>query len=188
MIVDQQVREAERRSLSREEFLMGLRCVVRFEKIVSDSSQSFARCFELLNKTNQFNTTGKRWSGTQILEFFSSGGELFAFHVSDKHTEYGLVGLILLKEQHFEQFVMSCRVLGLEIEASALNYIVNSCRGGRRQGAFTATVYRTDVNVACRDVYEKAGFSKARDGDEGLFQLPSSSTISIAPHLTLVGL
>ncbi|KAB1068510.1 HAD-IIIC family phosphatase [Methylobacterium planeticum] len=184
MLGKQQEREAERASLSREDFLEGLECRVRFQRVAATADPAFHRCFELLNKTNQFNTTGQRWSPGEIEDFFAEGGAFYAFHVVDKHTEYGLVGVLLVRDATFVQFVMSCRVLGIEIETSAVRHVLNSeaMRGGQR--SFTAFVKATDVNLVCRDVYASAGFAPA-DETGARFSMPWSEPLGTAGHLAI---
>ena len=62
MIQSQLVRESARREMSRDEFLSTLQVKVDTVEVASLEHASFPRVFELINKTNQFNTTGKRWS------------------------------------------------------------------------------------------------------------------------------
>ena len=76
-------RENARKSMSREEFIASLGVSVEKIIISSDESREFARAFELLNKTNQFNTTGKRWSHEEAVRLFSQGGFSHAFKVKD---------------------------------------------------------------------------------------------------------
>jgi FkbH-like protein len=184
MVRKQQLRETERASMSREEFLQGLNCSVRLLRLKSTSSADFPRSFELLNKTNQFNTTGKRWTEAQIGEFFAEGGCFYAFSVEDKFTQYGLVGIILYKSGKFLQFAMSCRVLGLDIEASVLNEIIRRETTDRFDGDFSATVLETEANMVCRDVYARCAFIRHQD-NPNLFVRPSGPTAQIARHLCL---
>ena len=44
---------------------------------------------------------------------------MFAFSVTDRFTDYGTVGVVFIKEYEIMQYVMSCRVLGMEIEMAA---------------------------------------------------------------------
>jgi predicted enzyme involved in methoxymalonyl-ACP biosynthesis len=60
MIRSQIDRERQRAVMSREDFLKGLNGKVGLVTIIDAGCAHFARAFELINKTNQFNTTGKR--------------------------------------------------------------------------------------------------------------------------------
>ena len=62
MVQAQIGRERERKVLTRDDFLASLDLRVEIFPIRSADDPRFGRAFELINKTNQFNTTGKRWS------------------------------------------------------------------------------------------------------------------------------
>jgi FkbH-like protein len=157
MIRSQIDRERQRAVMSREDFLKGLNGKVGLVTIIDAGCAHFARAFELINKTNQFNTTGKRWTQNDANALFAAGGRFVAFRVSDKFTDYGLVGVVIVKGDAILQFVMSCRVLGLEIERALLSVVLNTLREAH-DGAITAEVVQTNENMVSRDVFEKYGF------------------------------
>lgn len=154
-------READRASVSREEFLLKLDCRVEIAAFNNSSSPQYPRSIELLNKTNQFNTTGKRWGVNELEAFFDAGGKIYSFSVQDKYTAYGLVGVILYKMGEFTQFAMSCRVLGLEVETSVISLILQENAADKQ---FTARVVETQENIVCRDVFTRSGFVPAGGG------------------------
>jgi len=163
MMRGQKLREAERRTLSRDEFLRGLGSKIELTLVDGPEHRQFARCLELINKSNQFNTNGQRRGASELTKWVREGGRLYAFTVADRFTNYGLVGVVLCRGGMFEQFVMSCRVIGLEIETSVLAHIIERERG-LGIAKFTAVVERTEANAVCRDVYARMGFSPAGDG------------------------
>ncbi|MGV2123728.1 HAD-IIIC family phosphatase [Agrobacterium vitis] len=181
MMRKQALREQERSSMSREEFLRSLDCKVKLMEISTSSDPRLVRSVELLNKTNQFNTTGQRWKTAEIDQFLELGGRIYAFEVADRYTAYGLVGVILYKHGHFEQFAMSCRVLGLGVEHSVLSTIIE---GAVRDGVtqFSASVVETEANIVCRDVYKKIGMQ-----DDGALQRlhDVSNVPPVASHLVI---
>ena len=179
MIRAQQEREHERAALSRPDFLRGLRCEVSVHQITGSSDSRLARSIELINKTNQFNTTGERISYEQCLGFLNNGGKLYAFEVSDKFTKYGLVGVVRLKAGRFVQFAMSCRVLGLGIEGSVISYLVATELNAGSGPVFEGIVRLNEVNKAARNLYLEAGFTAAREGVFVLSQRPPK----VADHL-----
>jgi hypothetical protein len=63
MILAKQQRGQPANQMSRDSCLRSLEIGIRFAKIRDSRHQRFGRAAELINKTNQFNTTGKRWSG-----------------------------------------------------------------------------------------------------------------------------
>ncbi|MGJ5206468.1 HAD-IIIC family phosphatase [Bradyrhizobium sp. HKCCYLR20261] len=180
MVRAQVVREGERKKLSREEFLATLEVKLNLFEVSSPEDAKFARVFELINKTNQFNTTGRRWTHEECVKAMQGGLRILAFDVADKFTEYGLVGVILLSEARIEQFVMSCRVLGLEVEIAA---IAELCKRWHESGAVTASAafVETEKNLPCRDLYSRSGFSKVEQG----WQRDLRVTLPIPSHVTI---
>lgn len=93
MVKAQVQREQLRKVSTRSEFLESLGVRVAVSEIDSIERASFPRASELLNRTNQFNTTGVRWAATDAASYFDSDGSFFTMTVTDKFTAYGLVGL-----------------------------------------------------------------------------------------------
>jgi len=179
-----QVRENDRTQMSREDFLKGLNARVEIKSVPSSDHPDYARAVELLNKTNQFNTTGIRWNNAQIETLFEMGGSLICFNVTDKYTDYGLVGVILFRAGLFAQFAMSCRVLGLEIETSVINAIMAHFRDTAGTSAFMARIFETEANMVCRDVFVRCGFVGVTE-DPALQFRPDLEIALPAPHLTI---
>ncbi len=158
MVQAQVAREGARAKMSREEFLRSLDLRIQFEDIRSDRHEKFARAFELLNKTNQFNTTGKRWSLQEVSGAFAAGAHLLTWTVQDAYSHYGLVGVAIIRDNAIEQFVMSCRVFGLDIEIAVISEIERTLTGSPR---LEAHYQETAANSLCRDFYRRAGFSES---------------------------
>ncbi len=182
MVRSQREREAERKTLSREEFLRNLGCRVDLHTITSSRHPNFDRAFELLNKTNQFNTTGRRWTPLEAEQHFERGGTIVAFEARDKFTTYGLVGVVLIAGTEIVQFAMSCRVLGLEIESGVLNRVVEALARKAPSTPVIGTVVATDANFVCRDVFSKSGFVVR---DDGRFACTTASLGAAPDHLAL---
>ncbi|MBM3857535.1 MAG: HAD-IIIC family phosphatase [Verrucomicrobia bacterium] len=142
--------------ITREEFLESLQLQVETVEINDVKHSDFARSFELLNKTNQFNTTGKRWTFEECAHFFKNNGIFYAFRVADKFTSYGLVGVVLLQGHHLLQFVMSCRVIGLDVEKLVFTRMMDHFK----LEAITADVVETPFNFVCREFFSQLGFIK----------------------------
>jgi FkbH-like protein len=154
MIQAQSEREHARSSMSREEFLQSLKLRVSHQLIRNASDRDYERAAELLNKTNQFNTTGRRWTPEEISRFFAEGGVFHAFKVTDRFTAYGLVGLLLVQGNCIRQFVMSCRVVGLDVEQQMLREVIERIDSPE----VTAEYVKTEKNHLCTELYSKNGF------------------------------
>jgi predicted enzyme involved in methoxymalonyl-ACP biosynthesis len=77
---------------------------------------------------------------------------LLTCNVTDRFADYGVVGALLIQGSDIVQFVMSCRVLGMEIERAAAAQGVSLIRS-RAEAAVTASVKHTADNTPCREVY-----------------------------------
>ncbi len=176
MIQAQVKRNEDMGTMSRETFLNSLGLKISLDTISNENSPKFQRGFELINKTNQFNTTGKRWSATEIRQLFEAGGFLVTFNVADKYTNYGLVGVLIVRKNEIMQFVMSCRVIGLDVETAVVRAVSNSIHK-EHQTEILAHVLETPANVVCRDVFGRSGFE--RTGDRWILrELPGEQTQS----------
>ncbi len=180
MVQAQLRREEDRGTISEVDFLRAAAPSVSCAWLRATTDEHFPRAAELVGKTNQFNTTGRRWSSPDWSAFFARGGTALTFSVTDAYTQYGLVGVVLVESHTIEQFVMSCRVLGYGIEQAVLAHLTGQLRAGGA-GDIVARLVETDANFPCRDVYAKAGFGTV--GQDWL--LPASSTAWAPPHVRI---
>jgi FkbH-like protein len=178
MVQAQVERENSRRRLTREEFLASLSIKLRLFPIKDITDERFARAFELINKSNQFNTTGRRWTSQEAQTAFATGIVFWAFDVEDRFTRYGLVGVAIVRGSHIEQFVMSCRVVGLEVELAVLSALTAGLPDPL-SGVYVAT----DSNHLCRDLYARCGFEESEHG----WLRPVGTRLAIPAHFVLVG-
>ena len=106
-------REGQRKRMSRG-LLASLRVEVVIREIDNVAHPDFQRALELINKSNQFNTTGQRWTTQDFQRAFASAARVFDFAVQDRYTQYGIVGVVIVRGNSITQFVMSCRVWACE--------------------------------------------------------------------------
>lgn len=178
MVRSQAVREGARKRLTQEAFLASVAPVVTVFGVVPQDGPRFVRSLELINKTNQFNTTGRRWTAAELEGAMAAGARLFAFEVTDKYTKYGLVGVLVAEQGTIVQMVMSCRVLGLGVELGALATLVRSALPGPVQ----ALLVHTAANMPVRDLWTRAGFVPEQDG----FALHDPSALRCPAHVKVV--
>jgi FkbH-like protein len=157
MVRAQVEREEKRSRLSQDEFLASLETQVTFSMILGPDDAAFGRCLELINKTNQFNTTGIRWRQDEIVSAMLQGITMLSFTVKDRYVDYGLVGVMLLDGQGIRQFVMSCRVLGMGIETVAIAVATELMAQAGADTIFAA-MHDTGKNQPCRNIYRHCGF------------------------------
>jgi len=117
MVQKQAIRKSVQLSSSPEEFLNDLELRVKIFQIVDlDNDPKTDRSIELINKTNQWNSTGEKVDKNILKESLANGGKLFGFSAVDKFTNYGDIGFVRIMSNEIIQFCMSCRVAGLNIE------------------------------------------------------------------------
>jgi FkbH-like protein len=180
MVQAQIMRDQQVSSMSREEFLGTLDLRMKIIEIRSIQDKRFARALELINKTNQFNTTGRRLTQAACTALFGSGSVFHAFELHDRFSDYGLVGVAIVQGGHISQFVMSCRVLGLGAEDALLAHVaMRAAASGQAQ--LSADYIQTNVNAPARDLYTRHGFAE----HGGTFRAPTSSALSPPAHIHL---
>jgi len=144
-----------------------------FGTIGASDDRKFNRAMELLNKTNQFNTTGRRWTPAEMEGFFAQGGQIIFGQVSDRLSKYGLTVLALVQTEAqtgaqggvIHQIVMSCRIFGLQVEYALLEYLL-------RQGKAAGLLYtKTAKNGPVRGLLGKIGILPADGDGEGVVAL-----------------
>ena len=177
MVQAQVQREAARKRLSREEFLQTLEIKVHLNAVRQVDDEKFPRALELINKSNQFNTTGKRWSVDEVQNSFNTGTTFWTFEVEDRFTRYGLVGVAIVEAGLITQFVMSCRVVGLEVEKSVITTLA-AMHSSQLAGRYIAT----DANHLCKTLFADCGFLLL---DDGLWHADDATLIAAPAHITV---
>ena len=181
MMLKQADRELSRKSLTREEFLRSLHVKLEAILITSTKHPRFERVLELVNKTNQFNTSGKRWTQQEFSDWLDHGKNIMAFCVEDKFSDYGLVVVVIFEKGLIEQFVMSCRVAGMEVELAALSLVVKAASANGSADVL-GSITETQANLPIRDLYRSAGFLNI----DGQWSVPSGTTVKMPSSISLV--
>ncbi len=80
------------------------------------------RAIQLINKTNQFNMNGRRWSDEEINNTLENGGKLISARLEDRNGTYGeIIALLMDARRHTLAYVMSCRVFQRRVEYAFLS-------------------------------------------------------------------
>lgn len=130
------------------------------------------RITQLINKTNQFNLTTKRYTLAEI-ESIAGNPAYITFYgrLQDKFGDNGLISIIIgfkkEKELHVDLWLMSCRVLKRGMESAMFNRLVEEAQ---KEGVATiyGYYYKTPKNAMVSDLYRDMGFecvSLSENGD-----------------------
>jgi FkbH-like protein len=150
-------------SESMEDFLRGLQMSVVFGRF---RAADLVRVTQLFNKTNQFNTTTRRYTSEEVVNLAAAQQTMtLQFRLIDKYGDNGLVSAMILQPDpklpevlDIDNWVMSCRVFGRQLEFEALNIAVEQAR---RRGikAFRGAYIPTSKNGVISELYPSLGFS-----------------------------
>jgi FkbH-like protein len=141
----------------------------------------FPRALELINKTNQFNTTGQRWTFAELDDFFGAGGVLLALSVRDRYAVYGLTAIVFCRDEQILQFLMSCRIFGMQIEHAAIALAIAQTRqaGSARVEARTAVTGRNHLSLK---LFETLGFTT---DDQHIWTLAAGAEAPVPSHIRI---
>ncbi|MEF9928466.1 MAG: HAD-IIIC family phosphatase [Massilia sp.] len=126
-----------------------------------------ARVVQLINKTNQFNLTTRRYSADEVGKLLENPAALpLQMRLVDKFGDNGIISIIIgyLKDKtiDLDTWLMSCRVLGRQVEHAVLGIVVNEAR---RMGAnrLTGHFRPTEKNSMVAEHYLRLGFTALPD-------------------------
>lgn len=156
--------EAERKHArahisSAEEWLLSSQTVVKVEEF---SEANRERVVQLLNKTNQMNLTTRRLSSQELQNWLQQDNrKLWAFRVSDRFGDSGLTGILSLEIRPgsgtIVDFVLSCRVMGRNVERVMLAHAAQYCVASGLE-EMQAQYLPTAKNKPCLAFWTSSGF------------------------------
>lgn len=125
------------------------------------------RIAQLTQKTNQMNLTTRRYTESDITALADrSDASVFSVSSRDKFGDNGIVGVFILKfkekECRIDTFLLSCRVIGRNIEGSMIAFISDFAK---KRGAdiLVGEYLPTAKNKPAADLYDKLRFERISD-------------------------
>lgn len=147
------------------------------------------RVAQLIQRTNQFNLTARRYTEAELQGQLDRGAIACWLRASDRFGDYGLVGAAValpeapsaLLSWRIDSFVLSCRILGRQVETALLAAIAQrvSASGAQR---LIGEYVPTTGNAPAREFY--AGHSFEAEGDRWVWDF-SRGPIGHPAHLSL---
>ncbi len=148
-----------------EDFLKSLEMKVEIKKA---DSFTIPRISQLTLKTNQFNLTTKRYSEEDIKKFAASNNYLvYSVRVADKFGDNGITGVFIINKTTKEEwlidtFLLSCRIIGRNVEKALLGKIINLAKSAGAKRIF-AQYIPTSKNKPCEKMYQDNEFLEGKD-------------------------
>ena len=140
--------------------------------IYEDNETIIPRMSQMSQKTNQFNLTTKRYTEGDMRNFIlSNDTKVFAFSVTDKLGDSGVTGLCIInldtlnKTANIDTFLMSCRIIGRNIEYAFMDYLINFINKNKIK-TITARYIKTNKNEQVIKYYETCSFSLIKFNNE----------------------
>lgn len=157
--------EAKRKSelesgLSLDDYIAKLEMVADIHRM---RDTELERVVQLINKTNQFNVTTKRYTQAEVEEIAAdSNNAVYVVYSSDKYGDSGLISVIIMigseADVRIDTFLMSCRVMGRKLEDVILNELAAHYKK-KMIGEFIPTA----KNAPVRELFDRLGFSPVSD-------------------------
>ena len=130
----------------------------RFDRI------GLQRIVQLINKSNQFNLTTRRYTDEDVVAVMADPDAFgLQLRLLDRFGDNGVIAIIVgrllaNKDLDIDTWLMSCRVLGRQVEPTTLNLIAQEAAklGARR---LIGTYIPTKKNAMVKDHYAKLGFT-----------------------------
>jgi FkbH-like protein len=144
------------------------------------------RIAQLINKTNQFNLTTKRYTSAEV-ESIARDPNFVALYgkLSDTFGDNGLISVLIGRREaadlHMDLWIMSCRVLKRDMEIAMLDMLVEHARAAGVE-RIVGYYLRTPKNAMVEDHYGKLGFTLDSAGDDGSRSVWSLSVPDYQPR------
>lgn len=129
-----------------------------------DAEANIERLIQLVNKTNQFNLTTKRYTQTEMQQVLADEKQnVYLYRVEDRFGDNGIVAAVIVdlggEGPQIEEFVMSCRVMGKNIEDAIIEDVERDLIAmgyERLQGIY----FPTAKNKPVAELYDRLGYAR----------------------------
>ena len=128
------------------------------------------RVTQLINKTNQFNLTTRRYTEEEVRACMEDEDCITVCgRLEDKFGDNGLISAMIGRcsgeTAEIELWIMSCRVFKRDMEQAMFDaFVAEAVRRGCR--SIRGVWKRTAKNALVRELYEQMGFTVTEDGEE----------------------
>jgi FkbH-like protein len=150
-----------------------------------------ARIVQLINKSNQYNLTTRRYTDPEVAAA-ESDPEVFTLQVrlADIFGDNGMISVVICRPSEagvwdVDTWLMSCRVLGRKAEHMVLREILEHARAAGVH-KLTGTYRPTDRNQLVHDHYARLGFKKTGEEDSGLTRWELSVNDTAPPSAPMI--
>ena len=156
---ERQALESSAESL--DDFLKSLEMRARIDPV---GALNVERTVQLINRSNQFNLTTKRYTNADVLEFAADPNWITrTVSLKDRFGDNGLISVLFARVDAdalvIDTWLMSCRVLKRGVEAMLLNYVF-AAANKRGLSRIVGNYIPTAKNALVREHYQTLGFTR----------------------------
>jgi FkbH-like protein len=151
------------------EYLVSLDMTITFQPF---DAAGRARIAQLINKSNQYNLTTRRYTETEIAALEQHPDVLgLQVRLADTLGDNGMISVVICRPapEHcwdIDTWLMSCRVLGRGVETMVLRAVLEHAQAAGVE-KLTGTYRPTERNALVLDHYAKLGFSQTGAESDG---------------------
>lgn len=150
--------------------------------LIPFDAQGRVRITQLINKTNQFNFTNRRYNEAQILAFEKASNFItLQIGLEDRFGDNGIISVVIAEQQDqilfIRNWVMSCRVFSRQVEHAVINEVV-TLAGKHNITTIVGEFIPTSRNGVIKNLFADLGFLKS-EMDEVLWELKVESFRSL---------
>ena len=162
----------KKRFISNEDYIKSLEMKIKYEYL---NDNNIDRIAELINKSNQFNLTTKRYSKADLLKL-KENSMICALNIKDKFDNLGIVAISIVKFEQdcafIDNLLLSCRVIGRNIEYDFLKMILEDIKA-KGYNNVKAQYIKSNKNGQVSDFYNRAGFNTIKSNNNETLYLKS---------------
>lgn len=165
--------QAHENATDLEAYLCDLRMVLTAGRMTEADAP---RVLQLLNKTNQFNLTTRRYTASELQALATlPDTRIWTFRLADRFSNHGLISVVILTSPEndienkniicIHDWIMSCRVLGRGVEDVVSTIIEDSIP--REKFSYIYGEYKKTLkNGMVSELYGDLGFSQVQNATD----------------------
>ena len=135
--------------------------------INTNDKNNIPRISQLTQKTNQFNLSTKRYSENEISDLMLDSNKfIYSSSYQDKFGKEGIISVVIIEliDEYtifIDTFLMSCRVIGRNVEKVIFKQILNILIGKCNIKTVKMEYIESKKNILAKEFYTNCGFKKS---------------------------
>tara|TARA_B100001564_G_C20668163_1_gene684800 strand:+ start:831 stop:4577 length:3747 start_codon:yes stop_codon:yes gene_type:complete len=148
----------EKKYINKEDFYKQLNLEIYINNLDNSNKD---RCIQLINKTNQFNSTTLRLNESELSKY-----KIYILGAKDKFNDYENMGVLITTEKdtfiEINNYLLSCRFLGKNLENEFIKWLLNYGKKNNFK-KIIGKIIETDRNEPVRNIYKNNNFILQND-------------------------